>query len=71
MNVPALDGNIKRVYARVFDIAEPVDTPKGEAMLWDLAEKYLPKNEAGDYNQALMDLGATICIPKNPRCRAQ
>ena len=68
MPVPALDGNIKRVYARVFDIVEPVDTPKGEAILWDLAEKHLPKNEAGDYNQALMDLGATICIPKNPRC---
>ena len=66
--VPALDGNIKRVYARVFDISEPVDTPKGEKILWDLAEKHLPENEAGDYNQALMDLGATICIPRNPRC---
>lgn len=68
MPVPALDGNIKRVYARLFDIVEPVDTPKGEAILWDLAEKHLPKKDAGDYNQALMDLGATICIPKNPRC---
>jgi A/G-specific adenine glycosylase len=68
MPVPALDGNIKRVYARLFDIVEPVDTPKGEVILWDLAEKHLPKKDAGDYNQALMDLGATICIPKNPRC---
>lgn len=68
MSVPALDGNVKRVYARVFDIAEPVDSPKGEKILWDLAEKHLPKSDAGDYNQALMDLGATICIPKNPRC---
>jgi A/G-specific adenine glycosylase len=68
MNVPALDGNIKRVYSRIFDISEPVDTPKGETILWELAEKQLPKNEAGDYNQALMDLGATICLPKNPRC---
>ena len=68
MNVPALDGNIKRVYARVFDIDEPVDTPKGETILWELTERNLPKKEAGDYNQALMDLGATICIPKNPRC---
>jgi A/G-specific adenine glycosylase len=64
MDVPALDGNIKRVYARVFDISEPVDSPQGEKLLWDLAEK----QQAGDYNQALMDLGATICIPKNPRC---
>jgi A/G-specific adenine glycosylase len=66
--VPALDGNIKRVYARVFDVDEPVDTAGGEKILWELAEKHLPRNEAGDYNQALMDLGATICIPKNPRC---
>ena len=68
MNVPALDGNIKRVYARIFDISEPVDTPRGEKILWEFAEKSLPKQDAGDYNQALMDLGATICVPKNPRC---
>jgi A/G-specific adenine glycosylase len=68
MNMPALDGNIKRVYARVFDISDPVDSPAGEKMLWALAEKSLPKKDAGDYNQALMDLGATICVPKNPRC---
>lgn len=68
MNVAALDGNIKRVYARIFDVAEPVDTPAGDKLLWDLAEKYLPSQDAGDYNQALMDLGATICIPRNPRC---
>lgn len=37
-------------------------------MLWVLAEKSLPKKNAGDYNQALMDLGAAICVPKNPRC---
>jgi A/G-specific adenine glycosylase len=68
MDVPALDGNIKRVYARLFDLSEPVDTPQGEKLLWEIAEKQLPKQQAGDYNQALMDLGATICIPKNPRC---
>jgi A/G-specific adenine glycosylase len=68
MDVPALDGNIRRVYARLFDIAEPADSPSGENILWKLAEDHLPKGQAGDYNQALMDLGATICIPKNPRC---
>jgi A/G-specific adenine glycosylase len=68
MNVPVLDGNVKRVYARIFDISDPVDTPGGEKLLWNLAEEQLPKHDAGDYNQALMDLGATICIPKNPRC---
>src|SRR5215208_740753 len=68
MDVSALDGNIKRVYARIFDVQEPVDTPAGEKILWQLADDYLPKGQAGDYNQALMDLGATICVPKNPRC---
>jgi len=68
MDVAALDGNIKRVYARIFDLDVPVDSPAGEKILWDLAEQHLPKGHAGDYNQALMDLGATICIPKNPRC---
>ena len=68
MDVPALDGNIRRVYARLFDISEPADSPTGEKILWKLAETHLPKGHAGDYNQALMDLGATICLPKNPRC---
>jgi A/G-specific adenine glycosylase len=68
MDVSALDGNIKRVYARIFDIEVPVDSPAGEKILWELADRNLPKGHAGDYNQALMDLGATICVPKNPRC---
>jgi len=68
MDVAALDGNIKRVYARIFDLDVPVDSANGEKILWELADKNLPKGHAGDYNQALMDLGATICVPKNPRC---
>jgi A/G-specific adenine glycosylase len=68
MDVSALDGNIKRVYARLFDVDVPVDSTAGEKILWQLADKNLPKGHAGDYNQALMDLGATICVPKNPRC---
>jgi len=68
MDVSALDGNIKRVYARIFDIDLPVDSAAGEKILWGLADEYLPTGHAGDYNQALMDLGATICVPKNPRC---
>jgi A/G-specific adenine glycosylase len=68
MDVSALDGNIKRVYARIFDVTAPVDSPAGEKILWELADQNLPGENAGDYNQALMDLGATICVPKNPRC---
>ncbi len=58
----------RRVFARLFDVSEFADSPIGEKILWDLAAQNLPKGQAGDYNQALMDLGATICLPKNPRC---
>jgi A/G-specific adenine glycosylase len=68
LDAATLDGNLRRVFARVFDVAEPADSPAGEKILWALAEKHLPKGFAGDYNQALMDLGATVCLPKNPRC---
>lgn len=68
MDEPALDGNLKRVYARLFDVSEPVDSTDGEKILWKLAEENLPKGHAAEFNQALMDLGATICLPKNPRC---
>ena len=62
------DGNIRRVLARIFDISVPADSSAGEKRLWDLVAEHLPKGKAGDYNQALMDLGATICLPKNPHC---
>jgi A/G-specific adenine glycosylase len=68
MDEPTLDGNIRRVFARIFDISAPVDSSAGEKVLWNLVAEHLPKGKAGDYNQALMDLGATICLPKNPRC---
>jgi len=68
MDEPTLDGNLRRVFARLFDVGEPADSSNGEKILWGLASEHLPKGQAGDYNQALMDLGATICSPKNPRC---
>ena len=68
LDVATLDGNLRRVFARVFDVSVPADSPKGEGILWALAEKHLPKGHAGDYNQALMDLGATLCLPRNPAC---
>ena len=68
MDEATLDGNLRRVFSRLFDVAEFADSPAGEKIMWQLARDHLPKGKAGDYNQALMDLGATICIPKNPRC---
>lgn len=69
-DVPTLDGNLRRVLARVFDVETPADSSAGEALLWSLAGENVPPGRAGDYNQALMDLGATVCLPRKPRCPA-
>lgn len=64
----ALDGNIRRVLARVFNVTLPARSPEGERQLWALAQQHLPPGRAGDYNQALMDLGSQICTPRAPAC---
>ena len=68
LDEPALDGNIRRVLARLFNLTEPARSPAGERRLWELTTQLLPPGRAGDYNQALMDLGATLCTPRNPDC---
>lgn len=68
-DAPALDGNMRRVLARVFNVAEAARSPAGERRLWGLAAEYLPPGRAGDFNQALMDLGATLCTPQAPDCQ--
>jgi A/G-specific adenine glycosylase len=65
---PTLDGNIRRVYARLFNLEIPAKSSEGEQRLWALAAEHLPPGQAGDYNQALMDLGATLCTPLSPAC---
>ncbi len=67
-DAPALDGNVRRVLARLFDVRLPVRSAEGEERLRQLAAEHLPAGRAGDYNQALMDLGATICTPRAPAC---
>ena len=61
-----VDGNIERVMARLFNAHAPL--PKAKPELKRLAASLTPKRRAGDYAQALMDLGAHICIAKTPRC---
>ena len=61
-----LDGNIERVLARLFDIHTPLPAAKPE--LRALAARLTPEDRPGDYAQALMDLGATICTPRSPAC---
>ncbi len=63
-----LDGNVIRVVTRVFDIRDDVAQTRVKNQLWNLAEALLPKGDAGTYNQAIMELGATVCTPKNPAC---
>jgi len=70
VDAAVLDGNVKRVLARVFDFREDIKSSRGEKKLWALAESLVPAGRAGDYNQALMDLGATICTPRTPDCQA-
>lgn len=67
---PAIDGNIVRVLTRLFALAgDPKRAPLA-GRLWELARELLPPGRAGDFNQALMELGATVCTPKSPRCAA-
>ncbi len=67
---PILDGNVRRVLARVFAVQDDVRAPATERRLWDLAAALVPAHAPGAFNEALMDLGATICIPGRPRCLA-
>jgi A/G-specific adenine glycosylase len=67
-DIAALDGNVRRVYARLFDVEDMLGSPASEKRFRELATAYLPSGHAGDYNQALMDLGATVCTPKTPHC---
>lgn len=69
LDATALDGNIRRVLARVFNLEIPARSPAGEQELWRLAHEHLPPGRAGDFNQAMMDLGASICLPVNPKCK--
>jgi A/G-specific adenine glycosylase len=61
-----VDGNIERVIARLYTVATPLPAAKPE--ISRLAAGLTPKQRAGDFAQAMMDLGATICTPKNPAC---
>lgn len=63
-----VDGNVERVMARIFAYQKPTNTPQGKKDLTALAATLAPQKRAGDYAQGLMDLGATICTPKNPKC---
>ena len=79
---PVVDGNVARVLSRVMGLRGNVKSPAVLRRLWDIAEELLPKrpgtvpkrrgqspqNDPGDFNQGLMELGATVCTPSSPAC---
>lgn len=65
---PALDGNGLRVLARLRGYELPVNTARGKRDLGELLRSLLPVGVAGEFNQAIMDLGAGVCLPRSPRC---
>lgn len=65
---PVVDGNVTRVLCRLFRIqADPKKTAV-QKEIWSLAERLLPASRVGDYNQALMELGSEVCLPRTPCC---
>lgn len=65
-----VDGNVTRVLARYFGMEIPLDSTEGKKLFQSLAQELLVKQESAAYNQAIMDLGATVCKPRQPLCAA-
>jgi A/G-specific adenine glycosylase len=65
---PILDGNVKRVLARVFLVEDAPESTIGLRTLWEHAEACTPRSRVAEYTQAIMDLGATVCMRANPAC---
>jgi A/G-specific adenine glycosylase len=66
---PIVDGNVTRVLCRLFGLRGDPSRAPLKAQLWRLAAELVPAIEPGNFNQALMELGATVCTPKQPNCR--
>jgi A/G-specific adenine glycosylase len=65
---PILEANCARVLSRLFAWSEPVQSPGSNRKLWSLSEALLCRRDPAAYNQALMELGALVCVPGRPRC---
>ena len=63
-----LDGNVRRVLSRLIALPVAAQSTAGQQQLWPLAERLTPALRVADYNQAMMDLGATCCTPRKPAC---
>jgi A/G-specific adenine glycosylase len=67
--LPILEANSQRVLSRLFAVPDAATNGSARRHLWRLAELLLPRRHVGDFNQALMELGALICTPRLPRCQ--
>ncbi|ANS77389.1 A/G-specific adenine glycosylase [Paenibacillus yonginensis] len=67
---PAVDGNVMRVLSRYFLLEDDIMKPATRVRMETLAARLIPEGRAADFNQALMELGALVCTPKSPSCRA-
>jgi len=65
---PAVDGNVLRVFSRLYCLTEDITTAKAKKNITEIVKCVLPAGQSGDFNQAVMDLGATVCTPASPRC---
>lgn len=66
--VPAVDGNAFRVYSRYFNVHIDISAPQAKKYFFELGKEIIDQNRPGDFNQAVMELGATVCLPVNPKC---
>jgi len=67
-SVPIVEANVSRVLSRVFNSRTPIDSTDGRNALWNYAARLVPRKSSAQYNSALLDLGALICLPRNPKC---
>ncbi|MCA9121896.1 MAG: A/G-specific adenine glycosylase [Planctomycetales bacterium] len=65
---PILEANTVRVFSRLIGYRGDTTSTEGQRILWDAAEDFLPRKNAGDFNQAMMELGSEVCTPRNPCC---
>jgi A/G-specific adenine glycosylase len=67
---PIVEANTLRLYSRLINYGDDPRSAAGQQVLWAFAGELLSRASPGDFNQALMDLGATVCVPDEPRCEA-
>ena len=67
---PLVDGNVTRLFTRLLDLDADINLSATRKQLWSIAADWLPQDQPGDYNQALMEIGRQICKPRKPQCQA-